>query len=139
MAGIPTDEKRNIVWDPDLESSQSGEGSADQRIGLTVECPRLNDRFTLLKTTQEITIQQLDFVLQGTTSLTVFVRFDPDRSAGGTAVINAGTVVTDTTTGQELLPVDFDNAVIPVGNWVWVEFTAITDAPSEVNLSVVYN
>ena len=135
--GIPTDEKRTIEWDPALESSSSAEGSADQRIGITVECPRLNDKFTLFKTTQEITIQQLDFVLEGTTDLTVVVGFDPDRSVAGTRVINAGTLVNNTTTGQEVT--SFDNAVIPAGNWVWVEFTAITAEPTEVNVSVVYN
>ena len=134
---IPTDEKRNIVWDPDQESSQSGEGSADQRVGLTVECPRLNDKFTLFKTTQEITIQQIDFVLEGATDVTVVVGFDPDRSVAGTRVINAGTVVSNTTTGQEVLV--FDNDVIPVGNWWWVEIIAITLTPTEVNVSVVYN
>ena len=137
MAGIPTTEKRNIVWDPDLESSQSGEGSADQRVGLTVECPRLNDKFTLFKTTQEITVQQIDFVLEGATDVTVVVGFDPDRSVAGTRVINAGTVVSNTTTGQEVLV--FDNDVIPVGNWWWVEIIAITLTPTEVNVSVVYN
>ncbi len=137
MAGIPTTEKRNIVWDPALESSDSAEGSADQRVGLTVECPRLNDKFTLFKTTQEITIQQIDFVLEGGTDVTVVVGFDPDRSVAGTRVINAGTVVSNTTTGQEVLV--FDNAVIPAGNWWWVEVIAITLTPTEVNVSVVYN
>lgn len=137
MAGIPTDEKRTLEWDPTLESSSSAEGSADDRIGITVECPRLNDKFTLFKTTQEITIQQLDFVLEGITDLTVVVAFDPDRSVAGTRVINAGTLVNNTTTGQEVLV--FDNAVIPTGNWVWVEFIAITGEPTEVNVSVVYN
>ena len=137
MAGIPTDEKRNIVWDPATESSQAGEGSADQRVGLTVECPRLNDKFTLFKTTQEITVQQIDFVLEGGTDVTVVVGFDPDRSVAGTRVINAGTLVSNTTTGQEVLV--FDNAVIPAGNWWWVEVIAITLTPTEVNVSVVYN
>ncbi len=134
---IPTTDKRTLEWDPALEASSSAEGSANDRIGITVECPRAGDRFTLFKTTEEITIQQLDFVLQGTTDVTAFVQFDPDRSAGGTSVINAGTVVSNTTTGQELLV--FDNAVIPVGNWVWVFFSAITDLPDEINVSVVYN
>jgi len=137
MAGIPTDEKRTLEWDPSLEASSSAEGSADDRIGITVECPRLNDKFTLFKTTQEITIQQLDFVLEGTTDVTIVVGFDPDRSVAGTNVINAGTLVNNTTTGQEVLV--FDNPVIPVANWVWVEVTAITDEPTEVNVSVVYN
>ena len=135
--GIPTDEKRTLEWDPSLEASSSAEGSADERIGITVECPRLNDKFTLFKTTQEITIQQLDFVLEGITDLTVVVGFDPDRSVAGTRVINAGTLVNNTTTGQEVT--SFDNAVIPSGNWVWVEFIAITGEPTEVNVSVVYN
>jgi hypothetical protein len=137
MAGIPTDEKRTLEWDPDLEASSSAEGSADDRIGLTVECPRLNDKFTLFKTFEEITIKQLDFVLEGITDVTVVVGFDPDRSVAGTRVINAGTLVNNTTTGQEVLV--FDNPVIPVGNWVWVEVIAITDEPTEVNVSVVYN
>ena len=137
MAGIPTDEKRTLEWDPALEASSSAEGSADKRIGITVECPRLNDNFTLFFTPVEITIQQLNFVLAGITDLTVFVNFDADRSVAGTNVINAGTVVSNTTTGQEIT--SFDNAVIPAGSWVWVEFTAITGEPDEVNVSVVYN
>ena len=97
----------------------------------------MNDKFTLFKTTEEITIKQIDFVLTGITDLTVVVGFDPDRSVAGTRVINAGTLVNNTTTGQEVLV--FDNDVIPAGNWWWVEFIAITDAPGEVNVSVVYN
>ena len=137
MAGIPTDEKRTLEWDPTLESSSSAEGSADQRVGITVECPVLLDNFTLFFTPVEITVQQLNFVLQGTTNVTVFVRFDADRSVAGTSVINAGTVVTSTTSGQEIT--SFDNAVIPAGSWIWVEFTAVTDNPDEVNVSVVYS
>ena len=45
--------------------------------------------------------------------------------------------MSNTTTGQEVLV--FDNAVIPVGNWWWVEIIAITLTPTEVNVSVVYN
>jgi hypothetical protein len=135
--GIPTDEKRTLEWNPAEESSSSAEGSADQRVGITVECPILNDNFTLFFTPVEITIQQLNFVLQGTTNVTVFVRFDADRSVVGTSVINAGTVVTSTTTGQEIT--SFDNAVIPAGSWLWVVFTAVTDNPDEINVSVVYN
>ena len=134
---IPTTDKRTLEWDPTLEASSSAEGSADDRIGITVECPRLNDKFTLFKTFEEITIKQIDFVLEGITDLTVVVAFDPDRSVAGTRVINAGTLVNNTTTGQEVLV--FDNAVIPVGNWVWVEFIAITGEPTEVNASLVYN
>ncbi len=137
MVGIPTDEKRVLEWNPDLESSSSAEGSADRTRSITVECPRLNDNFTLFFTDVEITIRQLNFVLAGITDLEVFVNFDADRSAGGTSVINAGTVVSNTTTGQEITV--FDNAVIPAGSWVWVEFTAINDEPTEVNVSLVYN
>ena len=137
MAGIPTDEKRTLEWDPTLEASSSAEGSADQRVGITVECPVLNDDFTLFFTPEEITIKQINFVLAGTTDVTVFVRFDSDRSAGGTSVINAGTVVTNTTTGQE--ETVFDNAVVPAGSWLWVEFTAVTDNPDEINVSLVYS
>jgi hypothetical protein len=137
VAGIPTDEKRTLEWDPVLESSSSAEGSADQRVGITVECPVLNDDFTLFFTPVEITIKQINFVLAGTTDVTVFVRFDSDRSAPGTSVINAGTVVTNTTTGQE--ETTFDNAVIPAGSWLWVEFTAVTDNPDEINVSLVYS
>ena len=137
MAGIPTDEKRNIEWDPATESSSAAEGSADRTRGITVECPRLNDNFTLFFTDVEITIQQMNFVLAGTTDLTVLVRFGVDRTVADASVINAGTVVTNTTTGQE--ETVFDNAVIPAGRWVWVEFTAITLAPDELNVSLIYN
>jgi hypothetical protein len=104
--------------------------------GISVETPVVDDNFTIFFTDVEITIQQINFVLQGSTDVTVFVNFDSDRSAAGTSVITAGTVVSNTTTGQEIT--SFDEAVIPAGSWVWVEFTAVTLNPDEVNVSLVY-
>lgn len=107
------------------------------RVAITVETPILDDNFALFFTSVEITVQQINFVLQGATDVTVFVNFDSDRSAGGTSVINAGTVVTSTTTGQEIT--SFDNAVIPADSWIWVEFTAVTGNPDEINVSLEYS
>ena len=109
---------------------------AVDRRGITVETPRTVDNFTLFFTDVEITIQQINFVLQGSTNVTVFVRFAADRSVAGTSVINAGTVVTSTTTGQEFT--SFDNPVIPADSWVWVLFTAVTGNPDEINVSLVF-
>lgn len=105
--------------------------------GITVENPIANDNFTLFFTNVQITVQQLNFVLQGATNVTVFVSFGPDRNALGTDVINAGTIVSNITVGQEITV--FDNAVIPAANWVAVRITAITATPDELNVSVVYN
>ena len=103
---------------------------------ITVENPIANDNFALFFTDIAITIQQLNFVLQGATNTTIFVRFAADRSAAGTSVINAGTVVSNTTAGQEFT--SFDNAAIPAGNWVWIEITAITNTPDEIHVSAVF-
>jgi hypothetical protein len=156
---IPTDEKRALVWDPVTESSRqevvdhvdldnigtTTHAQIDTQLtslalisrGMTIECPEDTDNFTLFYTDVGITVQQINFILQGTTNATVFVRFDANRSLAGTSVINAGTVVTNTTTGQEIT--SFDNAVIPPANWVWVEVTALTDNPDTVHVSVVFN
>jgi hypothetical protein len=109
----------------------------DQGRGISVETPVVDDNFTLFFTDVEITIQQINFVLQGATDVTVFVRFDADRSVAGTSVINAGTVVSNTTTGQEIT--SFDNDVIPGGSWVWVLFTAVTLNPDEINVSLIFS
>lgn len=113
----------------------SPDAPTDQGRGISVECPVVDDNFTLFFAAVETTIEQLNFVLQGATDVTVFVRFAADRSVAGTSVVNAGTVVTSTTTGQEIT--SFDNAVIPAGSWVWVLFTAVTDNPDEINVSVI--
>jgi len=107
------------------------------RVGITIENPLALDNFTLFFTDVAITIEQINFVLQGSTDATVFVSFGPDRSTTPTDVVNAGTVVVNTTVGQELTA--FDNAAIPADSWVVVRVTAITDTPDELNVSVIYS
>lgn len=101
---------------------------------IVIENPTAADNFALFFADVEITVSQLNFVLQGATNATAFVRYGADRSAAGTNVINAGTVVSNTTTGQEITV--FDNAVIPAGSWVWVAITAVTGTPTEINVSL---
>jgi len=104
--------------------------------GITIENPLTNDNFAIFFTDVEIIIQQLNFVLQGTVDATVFISFGPDRSTTPTDVVNAGTVVSNSTVGQEIAV--FDNPIIPAGNWVVVRITAITATPDELNVSMVF-
>jgi hypothetical protein len=74
-------------------------------------------------------------VLRGVSpSVTFTLRYDADRSAVGTAWVNAATV-TNTTTGVN---VTIANQPIPDNNWVWIEITATAGTVSGMALSIEY-
>jgi len=85
-------------------------------------------------TKRQITINKLVYVLVGSTSSTVFISFGPDRSTTPTDLIDAGTVVDNTTTGQIITI--FDNPVIPLNNFVVVRVTAGVDLPDQLNIHI---
>lgn len=125
----------NGTW---IDLGQSSVAVAvDTTRNITIENPTAADNFALFFTDVAITVAQINFVIQGSTSVTAFVRFGPDRSAAGTNVINAGTIVSNTTTGQEIT--SFDNAIIPADSWIWIATTAIVLIPLTLAISVRYN
>lgn len=94
-----------------------------------LENPRANDDIYFFYTKAEIDVQKIVLAIVGSTSATVFISFGTDRDNLSTDLINAGTVVTNTTTGQVIT--SFDNSVIPVNNFVGVRVTAIGAPPPD--------
>lgn len=98
-----------------------------------MENPRANDNIYFFYTKAEIDVQKIVLAIVGSGSATVFISFGTDRDALSTDLINAGTVVTNTTTGQVIT--SFDNSVIPVNNFVGVRVTAIgAPPPDQLNI-----
>jgi len=105
---------------------------------ITIQLPIPTDNLRYFFTDRQITISKLVYVVQGivTSDATAFISFGPDRSVLATDLINAGTVVSDQTTGQVITV--FDNAVIPANSHIALRVTAITDAPDELAATVFY-
>lgn len=75
--------------------------------------------------TDTIVITNLNFIIQGVSpTATIIVYYGTTFNSGGTAIVTAGTVVTNTTTGTNVT--SFNNARIPPGNYVWAAFTSVT-------------
>lgn len=106
---------------------------------VTIASPIPTDNIRYFFTDRQITIRKLVYVLDGivTSDATVFISFGPDRSVLGTELINAGTVVSDQTTGQVIT--SFDNATIPADSHIAIRVTAITDAPTELAATLKYS
>jgi hypothetical protein len=98
-----------------------------------MENPRVPDDIYFFFTKAEIDVQKVVFVIVGGSSVTAFISFGSNRDNLSTDLINAGTVVTNTTSGQVIT--SFDNAVIPVNNFVGVRITA-TAAPFPDQLNI---
>ena len=106
---------------------------------VTIASPIPTDNIRYFFTDRQITLTKLIYVIEGivTSDATVFISFGPDRSVLGTDVINAGTVVSNQTTGQVITV--FDNATIPADSHVAIRVTAITDAPTELAATLKYS
>lgn len=111
---------------------------ADFSKAITIESPTSSEDITLFFTDDAITINQLNAVLNGssTPSVTWTIRFNSDRSAAGTEVVTSGTTTTSTTTGSEVT--SFNDATIPAGNWVWLETTAQSGTVDALNVTITY-
>lgn len=118
--------------------SSTGGGSAagkNTTRNMTIENPTAADNFVLFYTEVALTALQLNMVMQGATSVTVTVKFDSDRSAAGTELNTGGTLVNNTTVGQEIT--SFDEDAIPAGSWIWIETTALVGTPTSLSVNLV--
>jgi hypothetical protein len=102
----------------------------------TLDAPSDDENFTIMKVIQETTLQKMFAVTRGpgSPSVTWTVKHDTDRSAGGTAVVSAGTTTTNTTTGDVITVMD--NSTIPIDSWVWIETTASGGSPQELTVEL---
>jgi len=90
---------------------------------------------TIFFTTKAITIGQMTAVVRGTSpSVTFRVMHSSNRSAAGNAVVTAGNVAANQTTGSVVTI--FDDATILAGSWVWLEVTAVSGTVEEFALSI---
>lgn len=94
--------------------------------GLLIESPTASEDLTIWHTPEKVEVTEVRGVLQGgsVTQLDFTVKWDSDRSAAGTALLNSTAVLTGTTTGQAFtLGTTTSNIQIPSGSYVWLEST----------------
>lgn len=105
---------------------------------IVVENPTATEDLSFYFTNIAITITKMNIALVGTTpSLTVTVRHAADRSATGNEVVTGGTVVTSTTTGQDIT--SFNDATIPANSHIWIETTAKSGTVTSLILTIFYD
>jgi hypothetical protein len=83
-------------------------------------------------------ITSLRGVLQGTSPSVTYKVFYNDSinvESGASALVTAGTALTNTATGAAVT--SFDNTKIPPGVWVWVKTSTVTTKPKYFSLSLI--
>ena len=87
-----------------------------------------------------IVVTSMRSVLQGTSpdvTYKVWYNDSLNVEAGATALVTAGSQVTNTTTGTNVT--SFDVTKIPPGVWVWVKTSAVTTKPTYFSLTINAN
>ena len=107
---------------------------------IILEEPTDAEDIGIMYTSKELTLLSISGVLLNgtdTPSLDYTIRYATDRSALGTEVVIGGDVITSTTTGT--ITTVFDNAVVPEGNYLWLETTGQTGTTPYLELFINFN
>jgi len=111
-------------------------GSAAQSVrpgepwSFNMESPLGTEDMGLFYTDVAITMVAPRCVIRGSTSVTISIMHNTDRSAAGNNVGSAATVVSSTTSGTALTL--GGDVTIPAASWVWVESSAVSGTPDEL-------
>ena len=95
-----------------------------QERSILVESPTASEDLTIFHTPEKIQVTEIRGVLRGgsVTTVTVDVKWDSDRTSGGTSLLNAPFAVTGMTTGDVLtLGSTVGNLQIPASSYVWLK------------------
>jgi hypothetical protein len=111
--------------------------TAEDQFTLVAETPTATEDIGLPRFSVPVTITKVVGVLTGDyTSVTINPKFSTDRSAAGTALLNAATAITSTTTGTVIT--SFGDATIPADSFLWLETTAKTGTAGNLELHFYY-
>ena len=115
----------------------AGGGIIPYLISATIENPTDSEDKCISYTFNDITIQEIQVVVVGTSpSVTIDPYFTSDRSSSGTDILNSPTVITNTTTGQNIT--SFNDATVPIDNFIIFKTTAQSGTVDEINITIRY-
>jgi hypothetical protein len=104
---------------------------------LTIINPTSSEDVVLFFTTTSITFSQIRSTVMGTTpSVTFSIRYGTDISAAGTEVVTGGITCTNTTTGVSTTI--FNNATVPLDNFVWLTTSASSGTVDQLAVSLLF-
>ena len=104
---------------------------------LTIINPTSSEDVVLFFTTTSITFSQIRSTVMGTSpSITFSIRYGTDISAAGTEVVTGGITCTNTTTGVSTT--SFNNATVPIDNFVWLITTAASGTVTQLAVSLLF-
>jgi hypothetical protein len=109
---------------------------------LLVESPTSTEDLTIWHTPEKIQVTEVRGVIQGgsITSITINPKWDADRSAAGTALLNSLVVITGSTTGQICtLGTTASNIQPTADSYIWLETTAMAGSGTgTLHVSIKY-
>lgn len=117
-------------------SSSGASTSTTRSFSLTVEDPTSSEDRTIVRVVYPLTVSDITCVLTSGTSVTINPKHGVDRSGSGTAFLSSATAITSTTTGDSLT--SFASATVAAGSYVWLETTAASGSPGELNCVFSY-
>jgi hypothetical protein len=109
--------------------------TADRSRSITVENPTGSENISMFYVDNNITIDQIVCILEGTTpSVTWGVKHGASRNGAGTSVVTATT--TDVTSGATITA--FADATVPSKSHIWFVTTATSGTITSLNLTINY-
>jgi hypothetical protein len=120
-----------------VELSGGGVAGVAAPKALTIINPTSSEDVVLFFTTASITFSQIRSTVMGTTpSVTFSIRYGTDISAAGTEVVTGGITCTNTTTGVSTT--SFNNATVPIDNFVWLTTSASSGTVDQLAVSLLF-
>lgn len=109
---------------------------SEKTLTISVKSPAIADDIVLGFFFEAITVREVQAGVRGSSSpsVTIHPKHNTDRSAAGTALLNAATAITNTTTGQNLT--SFTDNTLVANSWLWLEYTAIAGVVDELYLTI---
>jgi hypothetical protein len=100
----------------------------------TLVAPQVGDSLTILYSPAAVNLTSIMALLSGGTapSVTFKVKYGSSR-ASGTDVVTGGITVDSVTVGDATTT--FDNGTIPANAFLWIEVTAVSGTPDELNVT----
>jgi hypothetical protein len=114
-----------------------GQTTVEMTKSFTLPSPTNTDNVTVFYASKALTITKILSIVKGTSpSVTFSIRYGTDRSASGTEVVTSGITCTSTTTGVSTT--SFNNATIPISNFVWLTVSATSGTVDELGVSIIF-
>lgn len=104
---------------------------------ITISVPQLTDNVPIFYTFNEISVRQINDVIEGTSqslSYNIYYASSKDSATPSSIFVSDRTITSESGATTET----FSNSVIPKDNWVWIEFSNISGEVNIFSINIFY-